>query len=342
MDALRTKYRLTIVAVTCAWLLGGCSAATQHAQVATSSHDTGLRLSPDPAYAGAEIRIVFDDAWIRPEACRYLWRRNGDPIPGAVGSALDPTQFTKHDRIGVEVTTPAEAGKPSQILHAELVIANTPPRVTRAWLSTSAEAGVASLVAGAETVDADRDSIKLTYRWFKNDRAMDGVTAATLPTTSFGRGDRVTVEVVADDGDSRSPALRSDPLQLDNHPPQFTSQPLSPRPTDLEYHYQALAADPDGDALKYQLDQGPNGMTVDDSGNLAWSLPTGDERRGDFPVTIRATDPGGMQATQQFTIHLEPAPAPKQAPAGTPASPASTTLVPRYSSTPPATMGGRH
>jgi len=340
MDALRTRYGLAIAALTCAWLLGGCSAAPHdRVQAVASSHDTGIRLTPDPAFAGAQIRVAFDDSWIRPDACRYLWRRNGDPIPGAVSDALDPSQFTKHDRIGVEVTTPAETGKPSRILHADLTVTNTPPRVTRAWLSTSTGSGVAALVAGAETVDADRDSLKLIYRWFKNDRAVDGVTSNTLPLTSFGRGDRVTVEVVADDGDSRSPAMRSDPFQLDNHPPQFTSQPLAPRPTDSSFHYQAVATDPDGDPVKYQLDGAPDGMTVDDQGNVTWNLPSGGDRHGDFPVTVRATDPGGMQAVQQFTIHLEPTPAPRQQ-APTPTAPTTTPTVNR-SSTPGATMPGK-
>jgi hypothetical protein len=230
MDAHQTKRAMAIVAMAGAWLLGGCSAApSDRAPVATSTHDTGLRLAPDPVFAGSAIRVVFDDAWIRPETCHYMWRRNGAPIPGATGSALAPAQFTKHDRVGVEVTTSGETGRPSHTMHAEITIANTPPTVTRAWVSARANSRVPALMAGAETEDADRDSIRLIYRWFRNDRAIDGVTSDVLPFTSLRRGDRVAVEVVADDGDSRSPAVRSSPFPFDGHTPPFATAAKSSR-----------------------------------------------------------------------------------------------------------------
>jgi hypothetical protein len=230
MDPLQAKRAIAIVVMAGAWLLGGCSAApSDHASVATSTHDTGLRLTPDPVSAGSEIRVVFDDAWIRPEACRYAWSRNGAPIAGAVAGVLGPTQFTKHDRIGVEVTIATETGRPAHTMHAEITIANSPPSVKRAWVSATTTSRVPALVAGAETADADRDSIHLIYRWFRNDRAIDGVTSGVLPFTSLRRGDRITVEVVADDGDSRSPAVRSAPFAYDDHIPKFATAAKSSR-----------------------------------------------------------------------------------------------------------------
>mgnify|MGYP001024426723 CR=1 FL=1 len=67
------------------------------------------------------------------------------------------------------------------------------------------------------------------------------------------------------------------------------------------YHYPLAASDADGDELVYSLDVAPAGMNIDAySGLIAWT-PTGDQV-GAQTVIVRVTDPGGLFATQSFTI----------------------------------------
>ena len=46
------------------------------------------------------------------------------------------------------------------------------------------------------------------------------------------------------------------------------------------------------------------GMSVGPQGDVAWTLPVGEGRRGEFVVRVRATDPHGGEAVQEFTIRL--------------------------------------
>ena len=67
------------------------------------------------------------------------------------------------------------------------------------------------------------------------------------------------------------------------------------------YHYPLAASDVDGDELVYSLDVAPAGMNIDAySGLIAWT-PAADQV-GAQTVIVRVTDPGGLFATQSFTI----------------------------------------
>ncbi len=117
-------------------------------------------------------------------------------------------------------------------------------------------------------------------------------------------GDRVRVAVVARDDESVSPSVESRPFEVENLPPAFSSQPGTLRNEDAEFQYQAVALDPDGDPLRYELMNAPEGMTVSPKGEIHWALPKGDLRRGEYPVRIRAEDSKGGEAVQAFTIQL--------------------------------------
>lgn len=64
------------------------------------------------------------------------------------------------------------------------------------------------------------------------------------------------------------------------------------------------ATDPDaGDTLTFALVSGPAGMTLT-AVNLSW--PTSGKPVGDYPVTVKVTDGGGLSDTRSFTIKLLP------------------------------------
>ena len=204
---------------------------------------------------------------------------------------------------------PRGVGGAPQRLRAEIGVSNSPPTVTHVTMTFTTASGKAEVQTTVECLDPDRDHLEYAYRWFKNGTPIGGANEANLPASAFARGDRIAVEVVASDGASQSPAFRSEPLALDNHPPQFTSQPSAPGAADSTFHYKAVASDPDGDKLTYELVSGPDGMTVDTEGNVTWVLPQREQRRGEQSVVLRASDASGGQATQAFTIPLDPRPA---------------------------------
>lgn len=282
--------------------LCGCGSAEQHAAVAPP--EGAVRLSPSPGYANARLAVVFAEGAPDPSHCQFEWRRNGMRIDGETGRELPPERFRRGDHILVRVTA---AGAEAQAWTAQTLVVNSAPQVSRVAIAMDDDPAGRSLRAVVECSDVDGDEPRLQYEWFRNGEAIENATGPSVPMASLQRGDRVTVSVVARDFESAAPPAQSEAFDLENHAPAFTSQAAAPGPDDATFSYRAEARDPDGDALRYELVSGPEGLTVSPQGQVLWSLPAGEARRGDFTVRIRATDSHGGEAVQQFTLRLSQA-----------------------------------
>jgi RHS repeat-associated protein len=87
-----------------------------------------------------------------------------------------------------------------------------------------------------------------------------------------------------------------------NHPPQLATQPDATLPVGGEFTRVLAATDPDaGDTLTYALVAGPPGLTLVGA-TLDWA--TGSASPGDYGVTVKVTDAGGLTDTQHFVIRL--------------------------------------
>ncbi len=83
--------------------------------------------------------------------------------------------------------------------------------------------------------------------------------------------------------------------------PVIASTPLTTATEGSLYNYTVTATDADEDVLTYSLDIAPAGMSINaSSGLIAWTPESA--QVGSQSVTARATDPGGLFATQFFTI----------------------------------------
>lgn len=278
--------------------LAGCSG---HAD--RQSGSSAVRLSPEPATVTSQLSVVVEASYVDPVQCVYRWRRNNQAVPGAAGPVLDPDKFRKGDVVAVDVAVPAREGQAAQTLSAEVRVADAPPVVRDARVAVDLASGGLELVATADCADPDGDPLNVTYRWFRNGQPLADA-GPRLSAASFARGDQVTVEAVASDGEQKSQPRRSDEFVLKNRAPRFSEQPTSLSAAEGSFRFQAKATDPDGDAIKFELVQGPAGMTVTPDGTIDWAVPARDVRQPEYPVTIRATDSNGGQATQDFTIRL--------------------------------------
>ena len=84
-----------------------------------------------------------------------------------------------------------------------------------------------------------------------------------------------------------------------NLAPTITSIPLTHADLQQPYTYQISATDPEGEALSYQLLDGPTGVTVDaQTGLLSWGTPIA----GDHRIVVAAYDPAGLGAAQGYTL----------------------------------------
>jgi bacillopeptidase F len=87
-------------------------------------------------------------------------------------------------------------------------------------------------------------------------------------------------------------------------PPAIDSTPALAATQGLSYAYKVAANDPDGGPLGFTLDNAPAGMTIKTTSDyIAWIgwRPTA-AQIGTHNVTVRATDPAGLYATQSFSI----------------------------------------
>ena len=87
-----------------------------------------------------------------------------------------------------------------------------------------------------------------------------------------------------------------------NRPPVISSTAIINAQEDSAYTYQVLATDPDGDALEYQLDQAPSGMSIGNTGLITW-LPSY-EQSGQYEVLVRISD-SSLNVAHAYSITVE-------------------------------------
>lgn len=86
-------------------------------------------------------------------------------------------------------------------------------------------------------------------------------------------------------------------------PTGFQSIPVKEIAVGTQYRYQAIATDPENQALVYSIVIGPQGMTIDpSSGLVVWSTESADV--GNQSIQLRATDPYGLSVDQSFDLSV--------------------------------------
>ncbi len=119
--------------------------------------------------------------------------------------------------------------------------------------------------------------------------------------TSDQAGHTYPVTIKADDGQGGWATTTFNILaQGADLPPQFVSVADLRAATGVDWQYQALAIDPEGDTPTYGLVSPPGGMTISAAGLIDWPDPTGSVT--DFQVT--ATDGQGLTTTQDVPLQI--------------------------------------
>ena len=107
--------------------------------------------------------------------------------------------------------------------------------------------------------------------------------------SSIKGGDKISVKITPFDGEAYGKPITL-LREIGNMPPMIEE--------DIKHIFdgkvftgQIKASDPDGDALTYSIKSGPQGMTIDSSGLIKWSVPPG--FKGKTPVTVSVSDNHG-------------------------------------------------
>ena len=121
------------------------------------------------------------------------------------------------------------------------------------------------------------------------------------PNLNFDGTDSFTYK--AHDGTVNSDNIATVTITVLNHPPNFTSTPITTGNVGALYTYQATASDIDpGEVLTFSLLEFPDGMTIDSvSGLIEWT-PT---QPGDYDVKVQVQDTGLLSPKpQMFPIEV--------------------------------------
>jgi hypothetical protein len=232
------------------------------------------------------------------------WYRNGRPLPAGTGATLPPQQFRRGDQIHAVVHA-TDGLLAVEAASDTIEIINAAPRVTGLTVEPVAPGTADALTATAQGSDTDGDALEYRYRWYRNGDLLPE-QSATLPAGSAQRGDEVSASAAAHDGQVLGDWVSSGTLQLRNAAPVISTQPEYLLGEGGMYVYDVGATDPDGDTpLRYELIEGPPGMSVDGStGQVSWQLPS--DASGVYPIELTVTDTHGGRTVQRYTLELAP------------------------------------
>ncbi|MGH1429386.1 MAG: Ig-like domain-containing protein [Arenicella sp.] len=88
----------------------------------------------------------------------------------------------------------------------------------------------------------------------------------------------------------------------ENYPPEIISTPSTELNIEDDYYYAVIASDANGDKLSYELIASPDGMQINDLGEVTWQ-PV-DSQRGMNRVEVQVTDTDGATDTQVWDIEV--------------------------------------
>ena len=255
------------------------------------------------------VQVEAEDPDGDPVAIRRQWLVNGHPIEGETGPSLVPRRLKRGDLLSVEVT-PLDnltAGTPYRT--DPVPVGNTPPEVSKVVLDPSPVRVGDPLHAKAEGLDADGDSIRYTFKWWRNNLPQPEGEEGTLQTAAFSRGDTIVALATPYDAAGPGKSKYSDEITISNSPPTITSAP----PTAINagrYEYAVTAVDQDGDPLTYLLQTAPPGMTIDAaSGRIEWRLTA--QTTGTHRVRVNVEDGHEGRAFQEFELTPSAPPPPR-------------------------------
>ncbi len=289
---------------------GDAGADNPNTKRITGNHPPVIRaatLVPTPLVLTGPIIVHVDaqDIDRNPLSFRYRWILNGQSIPSQEGEQLPPELLKRGDALSVEIWPHDGTVEGSSFTTEPVVVGNSPPVV--AHLATEPESAYpgARVRAQADTSDADKDVVRLSYRWWKNDVLVQEGDEAELDTAGFSRGDTLVVEALPFDGAQKGAAVRSVPIRIGNTPPRIVSAPAKSI-VNNRYDYQLEATDAESDSITYSLETAPPGMTIDEhKGSVSWL--TSQDQIGVHKVRILAKDSQGAITFQEFELNLTPA-----------------------------------
>lgn len=301
------------VAVLVLSVLLGCS--SESSRVPGSGSEQGVnqaptvrlgRIVPSPILLSGPVSVLVeaDDPERDPVTIRYRWFVNGQAVPGESSEQLPTRLLKRGDQVRAELVPFDGKAEGAPYQTVPVAVGNTPPVVASISLEPNQVVPGDRLRARVEASDADRDDIRLTFRWWKNQSLLKEGEESEIETTGFGPKDIIRVDVTPHDASAKGQAVFAAPLVIGNSPPKIVSAPSVPSNRE-HFEYAVQAKDPEGDPLTYLLETAPPGMSIDKTtGQITWKIPA--DLTGTHRVRVVVEDGQGGSAFQEFELTLTP------------------------------------
>jgi hypothetical protein len=291
-------------------MLLGCQrgeSGPDNPKLATGNHPPvvlAATLHPTPLVLTGPIIVQVDaqDIDRNPLSFRYQWIVNGQPIHNQDSEQLLPELLKRGDVLSVEIWPHDGMVQGRSFKSEPVVVGNSPPMVAHLAIEPESVSPGVRVQVRADISDVDRDLIRMSYRWWKNDALVQEGEEAELDTAGFSRGDTLSVEAVPFDGVVKGTPVRSVPILIENSAPRILSAPAKSI-INNRYNYQVEATDVESDAIIFSLETAPPGMTIDEhKGSVYWQISP--DQLGIHKVRILAKDSQGAIAFQEFELDL--------------------------------------
>lgn len=204
---------------------------------------------------------------------------------------------------GETLPSPGESGPSETPAGTEGgVPGSTAPRIVTLDLSPRLPVTGDRVRAIVKTTGTEENPVSVEYQWSHNDQPVSGDSDTLyLNPAEFKRGDKITLKVVPYNSDRRGTPMTI-VFTLADAAPVIKSSTASIMFDGTTYTYQVKASDPDGDPVSFSLVTAPEGMTINQTGHIRWTVPAG--VKGQIPVTVSVTDGQGGETLQNFTLEI--------------------------------------
>jgi hypothetical protein len=272
---------------------------------------------PSPISEGTlEARVDANDPDGNLLQFVFSWKVNGRLLEEGARPTIQLPALERGDR--VELTVRANDGSlESEPRSVTARFENRPPTITFLYITPQNKRIRRGdiLTAVPEATDPDNDHLEYAYRWRVN--GVDSGEERQFDTKRLRRGDKLAVEVTANDGSLESSPRESDPIVLENSAPVIKQLPVLDRQgAGLSYQFEAEDAEGDRN-LRFFLQDAPAGMEIDAlSGLLTWQPSA--EQAGKHLVKVGVKDSEGDASLFEWEVTVNAA-APPAAPPAEPA-----------------------
>jgi hypothetical protein len=252
--------------------------------VETQIPDKNTAVFIGPANATAQTIITLRTNNPAISGADVYWYVNGNEVVSSKGFRLSYDGLKKGDIIQAVIVN-GDKKYPSN----EITIKNTPPVILKAELLPSRPAVSDILQPNIKAGDIDNDHISFKYHW-----TLNGKFAGEESHLQAGlkRDDVIMVEVTPYDGEEYGRSVRLEGRVYNSLPAVAESEPSFDGKT---YKYRIAATDPDHDNLTFKLEQGPAGLTVDQSsGIITWEVRPEDKGLHEIRVLVSDNNGGAI------------------------------------------------